>query len=342
MSVLRILDANVNRAREALRVMEDAARFLLDRADLSAELKTLRHDLVAAVSPLGALAAARDTPGDVGTGISTPSEMRRVSSHEVAIAAGKRLSEALRVLEEFAKTLDPDVAARLERLRYRGYDLEQRLARGMRAGERRQWRVCVLLEEGLDDTRFASLVEAVLAARPDCVQLREKQQDDATILARARSLVRRAAPATTVIVNDRPDIAVLSGAHGVHVGQDDLPAAAVRRLVGPDLLVGVSTSRLDQAERARHDGADYCGIGPMFSSSTKPKPVAGPAYAAAYINWDRLPHLAIGGITPTNVTELATLGVRGVAVSAAVCRAPDPAAAIGALRATLERGVGVA
>ncbi|MEE9213119.1 MAG: hypothetical protein V3U29_10750, partial [Phycisphaeraceae bacterium] len=99
--VLRILDANANRAREALRVMEEAARFVLDDAALTKSIKELRHDLAAAVAQIPGLQASRDTPGDVGTTIKTDREFTRESVADVAIAAGKRLSEALRTIEEY-------------------------------------------------------------------------------------------------------------------------------------------------------------------------------------------------------------------------------------------------
>ena len=144
-SVLRILDANANRAREALRVMEEAARFLLNDPTISRDLKTLRHDLVAALSAVPGLEANRDTPGDVGTTIKTPAEQSRDSVADVVIAAGKRLSEALRAIEEYGKTLGDSLgaagfAASVERLRYAGYDIEQRLNLAMSGGRARQWR----------------------------------------------------------------------------------------------------------------------------------------------------------------------------------------------------------
>src|SRR5690242_7661548 len=122
-TALRLLDANANRAREALRTMEDAARFLLDDAPLAEGLKHLRHDLAQALKPLAQLEYHRDTPGDVGTQITTASEGVRGGAADVALAAGKRLSEALRVMEEYAKTLPsgPAIGAQLEQLRYRGY-----------------------------------------------------------------------------------------------------------------------------------------------------------------------------------------------------------------------------
>src|SRR6186997_2029720 len=104
----RIIDANANRAREALRVMEDAARFALNDSKLTEQLKSLRHDLRAALDllPPGILEANRDTPGDVGTTISTSAEMDRHTLLEVVVAAGKRLSESLRSIEEVSKTIN--------------------------------------------------------------------------------------------------------------------------------------------------------------------------------------------------------------------------------------------
>ena len=142
-------------------------------------------------------------------------------------------------------------------------------------------------------------------------------------------MIDRVAGRAAVIVNDRPDIALLAGADGVHLGQSDLNPKAVRKLAGDALIIGLSTANIEQAKRARDDGTDYCGVGPIFNTTTKHKPeLAGPAYLREYLAWDGLPHLAIGGVAPGNVDELAEAGCRGVAVSAAVCSARDPGAAV--------------
>ena len=128
-AVLRLLDANANRAREALRVMEDYARFVLDSQELSLALKTLRHQMAEALAPvLTAAILHRDTPDDVGTTNKVPRELHRAGVGEVVTAAGKRLGEALRALEEFCKIADPAAAAKIEGIRYAAYDLELRLA----------------------------------------------------------------------------------------------------------------------------------------------------------------------------------------------------------------------
>ncbi|MEE9212145.1 MAG: thiamine phosphate synthase, partial [Phycisphaeraceae bacterium] len=294
-----------------------------------------------------------DTPGDVGTTIKTDREFTRESVADVAIAAGKRLSEALRTIEEYAKTLPPlplgqargegkaacDLAPAIERLRYRGYDLEQRLNRALGTGLAKQWLLCVLLSESLCKSHdWQHVLDAALDAGADCVQLREKDLDEADLLHRATQIVSRCRRSgATAIINDRPDIALLAGADGVHLGQYDLPVTEVRKLVGRQLLIGVSTCHLDQARAAIGDGADYCGVGPMFDTTTKQKDtLAGPEYLKQFVEaFPTVPHLAIGGITPENVNQLIEAGARGIAVSSAICQADQPDAVTQQLLAQL-------
>ncbi len=340
----RMIDANANRAREALRVMEDVARFALDDSGLTADLKSLRHDLRAALErlPPGWLEAGRDTPGDVGTAITAEREHARAGVADVAIAAGKRLSEALRVIEEVGKiTLDPSLARAVEALRYRSYELDRRLNQAVRSGQAQQWRVCVLLTESLCRHPWRDVVEAALAGGADCIQLREKDLPGRALIERAAWIIERARPAgSAVIVNDRLDVALASGADGVHVGQEDLSVAQVRAVCGRALLVGVSTHDRKEAEAAVRAGADYCGVGAMFASPLKPqRPPSGPDYLRWFIaTYPAVPHLAIGGITPENLEPLLSAGVRGVAVSTAVCAAEDPGRVVAELTSAIERG----
>jgi len=348
--LIRIVDANANRAREALRVLEDTARFALEHEALCAELKGIRHDLRRALESIGldreTLLASRDTPGDVGTGVSTPAEMKRAGVRDVATAAASRLTESLRAIEECAKSLGfdtPDEGVRLiESLRYRAYDAERRLTLAFGSGKARQWTLCVLVSEAqCTHHAWEDVARAAADAGADCLQLREKHLTDAELLRRATRLVEIArARGVSALVNDRVDVARLAGADGVHLGQDDLPPSEVRRLAGSGLLIGLSTMTVDEAKRAVHEGADYCGIGPMFETTTKHKPrIVGPGAIASYLADPLLaahPHLAIGGITPENVGELIGVGVRGIAVSSCVCGARDPGGVCGRLRETLD------
>jgi thiamine-phosphate pyrophosphorylase len=347
--VLRILDANANRAREALRVIEDYARFILNDKDLCAQLKVLRHDLAAALGPILPRAIQhRDTPGDVGTDTKTAAEMQRLGVDSITTAAGKRMGEALRAVEEYLKIDFPDRAAAIESIRYRFYDLEMRIVRTLRPGQRfNQVRLYVLITERLCHRPWLETAELAIQGGADCIQLREKDLEGAELLRRARRLVELCRRTRTkadanlfspplCIINDRADIAMISGADGVHVGQQDLPAVEVRKLVGTDMLIGVSTHNLDQARQAVRDGADYIGVGPVFPSRTKPRDfLPGLDYARQAAAEISLPSVAIAGITEENLDSLLVTGIKTIAVTAAVISQPDPRAAAERLRRKL-------
>ncbi len=342
--VLRLLDANANRAREALRVIEDYARFILNSESLCADLKTLRHDLTTATQRILADAIYhRDTPGDVGTLISTPGEAARADLSHVVIAAGKRLGEALRAIEEGLKVVSPTDAPQVEAIRYRSYAIEQRVAFTLSPAVSRfaHVRLYILITASLCKGDWLETARQAIAGGADCLQLREKDLESGELLRRARDLVALCRNhGVLCIINDRPDIALLSGADGVHVGQGDLPVLEVRKLLGNEKIVGVSTHILDQARQAVLDGASYIGVGPFFPSATKPRDfLAGPAYARAVSEQIKLPAVAIGGITPANVDEVLAAGLNAVAVSSAVISAPDVRSAAEALkRALVSRG----
>ena len=178
-------------------------------------------------------------------------------------------------------------------------------------------------------------VEAVLKNGATCVQLREKDMDEASFLAEARemaALCRRYH--VPFIVNDNVDIAVACGADGVHVGQEDMAAGDVRRRVGPDMLVGVSAHTVEEALDAVKNGADYLGLGSVFSTSTKlDVDLMSRETLQAICQAVDVPTVAIGGISKENILDLAGSGVDGVAVVSALFGAPDPGAAAAELAA---------
>jgi len=339
-ALLRILDAASNRAGEAVRVVEDYVRFALDDALLTRLCKEIRHDLKQALAQVPAFdrLSARDTPGDVGTSLSTESERRRESLFDVAAANVRRLQESLRSLEEFGKLVDPAFATACERLRYRSYTLHQVIGRTVDARARLEGARVYVLVDGRDSPQaFESLVESVLAGGADVVQLRDKRLDDRTLADRAGRLRRLTREAGTLfIMNDRPDLAVASDADGVHVGQEELSVGDARRLVGPRRLVGVSTHSIEQVRQAVLDGADYLGLGPTFASGTKQfAHFPGLDFLRAAAVETKLPAFAIGGITLENVASVVETGIGRVALSGAVVGAANPAAAVSEIRGRL-------
>ena len=361
LEVWRILDAAANRAGEGLRVVEEFARFVLNDAHLSRLLKVCRHDLTAVLEtiPEQSRLAARDTLGDVGTAIGTAAEYRRDTVTDVVRASFKRVQEALRTLEEYGKLIEsnsdeatfaqrvgPTVtqqdgrsfAQRIEQLRYRLYTAEKSVLRTAAAIERLQEQSLYLLVtasacvNGLEST-----VRAALAAGVRIMQVREKQLPDRQLIEHARRLREWTTEAgVLLIVNDRPDIAVLADADGVHVGQEELTVRDARRIVGPDRLVGVSTHTIEQARQAVLDGADYLGVGPTFPSGTKAfDHFAGLEFVQQVAAEIALPWFAIGGIDATNLAAVIQAGARRVAVSAAICHASDPERVAAALLSEL-------
>ena len=140
-----------------------------------------------------------------------------------------------------------------------------------------------------------------------------------------------------LIINDQVDVALAADADGVHVGQDDLPAADVRRLIGPDKLLGVSVSDFSELAAVPATGVDYLGVGPVFPTGTKPDAGAalGIAGLGELVATTTLPVVAIGGIHSVHCGELLAAGARGVAVVSAICGQPDPAQASAVLAAAL-------
>ncbi|MCS6889240.1 MAG: thiamine phosphate synthase [Chloroflexus sp.] len=199
------------------------------------------------------------------------------------------------------------------------------------------WSLYVVTDAGLARGRsHLAVIEAAIAGGATVVQYREKAASTRQMIAEAqalRELTRRAG--VPLIVNDRLDVALAIDADGVHVGQDDMPAALARRLIGPDKILGVSAANLAEAMQAAQDGADYLGVGPIFATPTKPDaaPPIGMEGLRAICRQVALPIVAIGGINAANAVDAIRAGAHGVAVVSAVVAAEDVAAAASQLRA---------
>ena len=361
LSVWRILDANLNRAREGLRVLEDFARFLADNHDVSLQLKSMRHDLVAAEKQLFADAAIgiaerlqfRDTEGDVGTSQMTDGEQQRSALADVVIANARRVEESLRSLEEFGKLMSAPFSAAMKSLRYHAYTVEKSLAtlsthliqpenhiaENHRASRLLQAHVYVLITESMCRLPWKQVVEQCLQAGADVLQLREKSLNDRELLRRAEWIRAACVNARTLfIVNDRPDIAAISEADGVHVGQEEFTVAEARRILKPGQLVGLSTHSLEQAVQATESGADYLGVGPVFPSQTKSfEEFPGLAFVNSVANSAAVtkPWFAIGGINTERLPDLITAGANRVAVTSVVAGADHPGEVIREIRSVL-------
>lgn len=332
--IWRMIDASANRGSEALRVLEDVLRFGLDDEHLTRAAKDLRHDLAGALSRHGLWrrTGARDVLGDVGVGVEAEAVLARAGLADLVAANAARAAQALRSLQESAAVVASDAVAGFESLRYRVYTLERAALAAVRACDRLDGvSMCVLVDGGRDADSFARLVTSLVDAGVRMIQVRDKSLPVPVLVERVRLAVAlagdRGAGDALVVVNDRPDVAVAAGAGGVHLGADDLPLDLVRRVTGPATIVGATAHDVAEARAAVDRGADYLGIGPCFPSATKAFASHAPrdflAEVAATI---ALPAFAIGGVTLDRLDELLAVGLRRVAVAAAITRAPDPPA----------------
>lgn len=320
-AVCRILDANLDRAREGLRIIEEWCRFGLNSAQLSGECKQLRQELASWHSP--ELRAARDTPGDPGTELTHPQEQQRASLAVLLQANFCRVEEALRVLEEYGKLYHSKMGDAFKQMRYRVYTLESRLL----GYQRHQ----VLLRSHLyfvtssSETLFA-VVEAALQGGLTLVQYRDKTADDGVRLTQTQQLSDLCHQyGALLIVNDRVDLALAADADGVHLGQQDIPIAVARQLLGPQRLIGRSTTNPEEMQRAIQEGADYIGVGPVYETPTKEgKTAAGLDYVRYAAQHSPIPWFGIGGIDVNNVNDVISAGAERVAVVRALMQAEQP------------------
>lgn len=329
-AVARILDANLDRAREGLRVLEEWFRFGLEDAAGSRECKEMRQALAQWHSD--PLRFARDTPADPGTQLSHPQEARRRDLSHLLQANCSRAQEALRVLEEYGKLAEsshwvaPGLAKLAQDMRYRLYALENELLGGslrQRLSETHLYLVTSPVPNWLE------AVEKSLRGGVTLVQYRRKNLSDGEMLRdlqQLRQLCDRYH--TLMIVNDRIDLALISQADGVHLGQTDLPVAWARQLLGAQKLIGLSTTNPEELAQALTAGVDYIGVGPVYATPTKAdKPASGLEYVRLAADKAHIPWFAIGGIDTHNLAQVRQAGATRVAVVRALMEAPDPAQA---------------
>ena len=319
--VRRILDANLDRAREGLRIVEEWCRFGLNSTQLSGECKQLRQEVASWHSP--ELRMARDTPGDPGTELTHPQEQQLASLQSLLQANFCRVEEAMRVLEEYGKLYHPEMGGAFKQMRYRVYTLES----GLMGYQRRALlsRSHLYLVTSPSEDLF-SVVEAAIEGGLTLVQYRDKTTDDGLRVQQAQKLCQICHQyGALFIMNDRVDLALAVDADGVHLGQEDIPITTARQLLGPQRLIGRSTTNSEELQRAIQEGADYVGVGPVHETPTKVgKAAAGldyVRYAAAHAS---IPWFAIGGIDVNNVNDVISAGAERVAVVRALMEAEQP------------------
>ncbi len=306
-SILDVACASFKRVQEALRTLEEFSKLIGDDV--------------------------------AGGGSKTPT--RSVSEGEVVPASniGTSLVESSSLTVRVGvRTTSSATARRFEQLRYRLYTAEKAVLRTRFSRARLfDQRLHLLVTASACQIGCEPVVRAAITAGVKLIQMREKSLPDRELVAQARRLRAWTHDADALlIVNDRPDIAVLAEADGVHIGQDELSVSDARRIVGPDRLIGVSTHTIEQARQAVLEGADYLGIGPTFPSGTKSfESFPGLSFIREVAAEITLPWFAIGGIGRNNIAAVLDAGASRIAVSGAILSATDPHAAASELLASL-------
>lgn len=341
--LLRIIDANLNRSSEGLRVLEDVSRFLLDDAELRRQLRTLRHELARETESVGAkLLSQRDSEHDSGRPY--PSRQRELAAEkggtagllDLVVANARRVEEALRVMEEVAKLPDMSPvldAAKFERVRFAVYALEQDLVSKVsrRQKTERVAGLYVIVDRqflaGRDELDIAG---EIIEGGAGVIQLRDKRSEKGELLLVAQKLKELCEQAGVLfIVNDYLDLAMAVEADGLHIGQGDLPLPIVRRELPIDSVVGCSVTTLSQAIQAANGGADYIAVGSMFPTITKKgATVVGVGMLKEIKRVVSTRLVAIGGINQSNICEVVAAGADGVAVASDVLGKDDPRLAV--------------
>jgi thiamine-phosphate pyrophosphorylase len=327
--LLRIIDANINRTGEGLRVLEEVSRLLLNDVAVTQQLKDLRHQLVNTGDVLQIqLLSSRDAAEDVGSTMDVTGEEKSRNTPEIVIANSRRVQESLRVLEELSKTpgLSLDSEA-FRRARFALYTIEKHLlSRVTRLHKvKKITRLYVVIDtDWLKGRKPVDLALQAISGGASVIQLRCKTGSESDFLSMAIELKAICASKDIpFIVNDNLGVALASGADGLHIGQEDLPAASVRKLLPIDMLLGVSARTKEEALKAVADGADYLGVGAVFSTPTKDSAAIGLEKLASIKKTTAVPVIAIGGINKDNVASVMDTGVAGAAVISAVMGAGD-------------------
>lgn len=316
-NINRILDANINRASEALRVLEEYTRFIQNNTSISENLKNIRHLVNGISSQFSNLILYRESENDVGKEIKNNSTRKCIK--DIIRANSKRVEEALRCICEYGQILNLNIQD-LEKARYEIYSIEKELIKNEKIIRLQNAKLYLVANGDLQT------IEKAIEGGINIIQLREKNSSEKEII-KLGNEIRKMTNGTEIlfILNDRIDLALICGADGVHLGQDDTPISDARKITPSGFLIGLSTHSIEQGTLGIKSGADYLGVGPVYATPTKPDYI--PA-GLDYVKWAskniNIPWFAIGGVNENNITEVIKHGAKGVAVVRAIMNSKSP------------------
>ena len=323
--IAQIIDANLDRAREGLRVLEDWARFALGRKDLVRSFKNYRQTL--GKHHLKVYKESRNFIIDECTGLSHPEQFKRNNPSSIISSNAARVQEALRVIEEFSRDHNQDLCSISSEIRYEIYNLEIALLEAQS-----NYSLLKILNDNnlyfitLDTENLFEKIKKILEGGVKIIQYRFKNGKDAENIKFALK-IRKLCDSfgALFLINDRVDIAMACKADGVHLGQSDMDIKSARNILGFSKIIGISASNERDIKKAIHDGCDYLGIGPVFVTSTKKGKVPLGIDTLTSLTKDiSIPWFAIGGIKQENIALLKENNICKVAIIADLINSKNP------------------
>ncbi len=323
--IYQIIDANLDRAREGLRVLEDWARFGLGKGKYVERIKNLRQIL--GKNHLEVYKQSRNYIEDKCKGLTHQEQLNRNTSEQIISSNSGRVQEALRVIEEFSRLHNHELSKIASEIRYEIYTIEIDL---LNLSTRRNSEE-ILKENHLyvitdQKENLFEIIEEILIAGVRIIQHRFKTGTDKDNLLEAIKIKNLCKKYNSLfIINDRIDIALASNADGIHLGQDDLNLKTARKLLGYSKIIGISANNENDISNALKGGCDYIGIGPVFETATKmnKKPIGIEKIKTLTKDID-IPWFAIGGIKSNNISHLKSNGFKKVAIVSQLMNSEHP------------------
>ena len=322
----RLLDANINRVSEGIRVVEDVARFVYNQKEFSKELREKRHYLRKLfIQKDNDFLNSRDTKKDVGIEITKDSLLDKKSNiKHVVLGNFKRIQEGLRSIEEISKiSCDYSISKEIESLRYSFYNLEKEFMGSLKP-EIPLGLYGITAENFSKGRSNYEIVTEMIKSGIKIIQYREKFKSLREKLEEAKILCELCKKNNVLfIVNDHVDIALMVDADGVHVGQEDMPVSEIRKILGANKIIGLSTHSVEDADKAVLQDVDYIGVGPIFPTTTKDRVAVGIEYMEYVEKNINLPYIAIGGIKESNLSQVVEKGAKRIALVSEIVGADD-------------------
>jgi thiamine-phosphate pyrophosphorylase len=344
---LRIIDANLNRAGEGLHLLEDIARLILNDAELTQQLKTMRHEILRGDWSFNQqLIQARNSESDVGIDIEPWGEEKERELPITVVANARRVQESLRILEEVSKIpgttpeLEPE---KFKQARFALYTIEQKLLSKLSRQDKTRHLTglyAIIDSQALNRRSHIEVAKQLIRGGVKTIQLRDKLRSKGELLPLAQQLKNLCSEhGVLFIMNDYLDLALAADADGLHLGQKDLPVKVARKLLPVDRILGCSVNTVDQATAAESDGADYIAVGSIYPTTSKETAkVVGVERLRQIRRAVSLPLVAIGGINKDNAAGVSAAGADSVAAISAILGAEDVEEAARQIIAAFEVG----